>query len=810
MDEPVARAAAFDIGMLLTAAHPRKQAEFRPGTALDMPTMHTMTYPPCSWRSRLRTARVRPLAALVIVAWSVTMGFSCNMARREHRADSARPESSRYVWKNVAVLGGGFVTGIVFNPTERGLVYVRTDIGGAYRRQAGADAWTPLLDWVTPPEWNLHGIESLASDPIEPRRVYLAAGTYTNPDVSNGEILRSADYGRTWVRTTMPFRMGGNEAGRGNGERLAIDPQDSRILYFGSRRDGLWRSADYGATWHRVESFPQFVDGSAAYPPTPGKFNYLSQAVGIVFVRFDPRGGRPGEPTRTIYVGASTANESLFRTVDGGATWQAVPGQPRGLRPNRCALGSDGALFVTYGDEPGPNRMQDGAVFKLDSSRGTWSDVTPEKPGARRFGYAAVSVDARNPAVVVVTTWHREQPFDEIFRSRDGGATWSALLERAEWDHSAAPYTQTMRHHWMSDVEIDPFDSNHVVFTTGYGIWATHDVGDADSGNKARWSFDDRGLEETVPLALVSPPRGAHLLSGLGDIDGFRHDDLTSSPAQGRFEGPRYKNTESLDFAAHAPDFVVRTGTTYGDDRIVGAFSRDGGSHWQPFPSEPPRPAGSHRYGMGPIAVSADGAVIAWTTDGNPPYVSHDQGASWEIVEGAPVGLPLVADRVDAKVFYGLSPAEGVLYASSDAGATVHAVHGGFAGPIEWRRYGRPDLRAVPDRQGELWLASGGRLFRLRGGGKDILPIASVSEASSVGFGRPNVEGAYPAIFVAGRVAEAYGIFRSDDEGTTFVRLNDDAHQFASVRQVTGDPRIFGRVYFATGGRGIIYGDVAP
>ena len=38
-------------------------------------------------------------------------------------------------------------------------------------------------------------------------------------------------------------------------------------------------------------------------------------------------------------------------------------------------------------------------------------------------------------------------------------------------------------------------------------------------------------------------------------------------------------------------------------------------------------------------------------------------------------------------------------------------------------------------------------------------------------------------------------------------RINDDAHRFGRPYSVTGDPRIAGRVYFATGGRGIFYGD---
>ena len=52
------------------------------------------------------------------------------------------------------------------------------------------------------------------------------------------------------------FRMGGNEDGRGVGERLAVDPNDNRVLFFGSRHEGLWKSTDCAATWKKVETFP--------------------------------------------------------------------------------------------------------------------------------------------------------------------------------------------------------------------------------------------------------------------------------------------------------------------------------------------------------------------------------------------------------------------------------------------------------------------------------------------------------------------------------------------------------------------------
>jgi hypothetical protein len=163
-------------------------------------------------------------------------------------AEDQKPASAAYVWKNVQIVGGGFVCGLVFHPTAKGIYYARTDMGGAYRRSEASGRWEPILDWVSYEDTNLMGVESIAVDPSDPDRVYLACGTYTNPTTPNGAILRSSDRGSTFERTDMPLKMGGNEDGRGNGERLAVDPYDGRIVYFGSRHDGLWKSSDRGVT----------------------------------------------------------------------------------------------------------------------------------------------------------------------------------------------------------------------------------------------------------------------------------------------------------------------------------------------------------------------------------------------------------------------------------------------------------------------------------------------------------------------------------------------------------------------------------
>jgi xyloglucan-specific exo-beta-1,4-glucanase len=57
--------------------------------------------------------------------------------------------------------------------------------------------------------------------------------------------------------------------GRGMGERLAIDPHNNKILFFAARSGhGLWKSADSGATWKNVTSFPDA--GTYIADPTGG------------------------------------------------------------------------------------------------------------------------------------------------------------------------------------------------------------------------------------------------------------------------------------------------------------------------------------------------------------------------------------------------------------------------------------------------------------------------------------------------------------------------------------------------------------
>ena len=755
--------------------------------------------------------RVSPGFARVCACW-LAAGLAA--AAGGNPAVGQPPLSVSYTWRNVVIRGGGFVTGIIYHPRQKDLVYARTDVGGAYRWDAAAKEWIPITDWIGVADANLTGIESVAVDPSDSNRVYLAAGTYSR---GNAAMLRSDDQGRTFKRTDVPIKMGGNESGRFNGERLAVDPNQGDVLFFGSRRDGLWKSADRGETWQPVESFPQ-VHSSQRFEPAAGAqsdrpwFGFNQQPVGIVCVLFDPLDVKAEGPTRDIYAAVSTVETNLYRSADAGASWQPVPGQPVGLRPNHLVRAARGVLYFTYGNEPGPNSMSDGAVWKFDSATGVWTDITPVKPAVsgQSFGYGAVAVDPRHPSTVMVTTFALWRPHDQIFRSTNGGVNWFPLWDdRTRWNSSGAPYTRSRTPHWMGSLAIDPFNPDRALFSTGFGIWGSENLTAADAGQATRWTFPDAGLEETVPLALISPPSGAHLLSGVGDIDGFRHDDLTESPA-GTFRGPGYGNTEDLAFASAKPDVMVRTGTGRGRGGTSrGAFSLDGGRNWQPFAAEP-APGG----GAGSITISADGRIVVWTPRSSAPHYSVDRGMKWVACLELSPGIRVVADAVNPSRFYAYDSRLGRLFSTANIAAGFTPTSALFA-PAENVRGGFGGgggagamLYATPGREGDLWLGyPAGGLLHSTDGGRSFKPLAGVLSAQSLGFGKPAAGKSYPALYLAGSVRGVAALFRSDNAGETWVRINDDAHQYGWINHVTGDPRVYGRVYFATGGRGIIYGD---
>lgn len=761
----------------------------------------------------------RARRALVVAASTALAAGLAAVAVPLSAGPATAQVAGEYAWHNVEIAGGGFVPNIIFNESEPDLIYARTDIGGAYRWQPSSQRWQPLLDWVGWDNWGWNGVSSLATDPVDPDRVYVAAGMYTNEwDPNPGAILRSTDRGQTWQVAPLPFKLGGNMPGRGMGERLAVDPNDNSVVYFGAPEgNGLWRSTNFGQSWSEVTSFPN--PGNWSEDPNDPN-GYLSHQPGVGWVTFDPRTGSPGNPTRTIYAGVADLQNPVYRSTDGGGTWQRVGGQPTGFIAQHGQLDPvNGVLYITTSDNGGPYVGGDGEVWRLDTATGSWTEITPPVAidnSAQWYGFSGLSLDRQDPGTLLVTGYSSWWPDTVIYRSIDNGTTWTPfwtlvwpnLIKRYSMDISAAPWLdfggnpqppeEAPKLGWMTQgLAIDPHNSNRMMYGTGATIYGTTNLTALDTGGTVNIEVMAAGLEETAVLDLISPPAGVPLVSGLGDIGGFRHTDLATVPSR-IFTQPTFTTTTSLDYAGLSPNVMVRAGNFTDSDRpndSHAAFSTDGGTTW----FQGSEPGGVNTGGT--IAAAADGSRFVWAPgdSGIQVHFSVGFGNSWQQSQGVPANARVESDRVNPQKFYAV--ANGTFYVSTNGGQSFSAAAAGLP-------TGNVKFTAVPGREGDIWLAGDTGLFRSTNSGASFTRLSTVTSAINVALGAPAPGQSYQAVYLVGTVGGGAGVFRSDNTGGSWLRINDDEHQWGNMGEaLSGDPRVYGRVYLGTNGRGIIYGD---
>jgi hypothetical protein len=455
--------------------------------------------------------------------------------------------------------------------------------------------------------------------------------------------------------------------------------------------------------------------------------------------------------------------------------------------------------------------MVDGGVWKYNPAREEWTDITPDKPDSKRkFGYVSVAVDPQNPQTILTCTFFYPGG-EEIFRSTNGGAKWIPVLRTGgKFDQSLAPYTRHTGIHWLFDIEINPHNPDHAMFTTGYGGHETFNLTRADTDGTTLWQIMSTGIEETVPLELLSPPAGAQLITAIGDYGGFVHYDPDEAVPEGNFVNPHFGNTDGVACAELRPEIIVRVGVaSHGSKAMSAAYSVDFGASWQPVQSMP-----SVQSKHGHIAVSADGNTWIWTPSEEYPHYTTDRGNTWKPCGGLPANTRVVADRVNPAKFYAMDLFAGKLFLSSDSGRSFRASalnlpDGHPAGRTDRgdNRGGQDRIYTTPGIEDKIWVAAFDGLYMSNDAGISFLKDTAVSEIHAFGFGRNAGQHACPALYLVGVIKGVRGIFRSVDEAHSWQRINDDQHQWGLILHITGDPKKFGRVYIGTHGRGAIYGD---
>ena len=696
-----------------------------------------------------------------------------------------------YEWGSLPLGGGGFVSGVVAHPTEQNLFYARTDVGGLYRWIEDSQSWKPLTDWISEDDKGLYGIESIALDPQKPEMLYVLAGISY---FSGGKtvIMISDDYGESFriVDVTSKFKAHGNGDGRQMGERLAVDPHNSNVIYCGSRSAGLFKSTDGGLSWNSV-SFP---------------VTSTSNGVGINFVQFDESSSVSNGVTQKIYVGTAQTGNSIYVSTNGGGSWTAISGQPTQFIPHRCAI-ANGALYVTYANGAGPGiGTAGGFVYKYS---GSWTDISPSKTTSD-YNYGGISIVGNRIVVTSVgcyrmqawdgvCDWQNDSYGDEIFVSEDLGGSWTQMFGscKVKLDANSVPWVRDHAMHWTGCATLDPFNSKRCFFISGNGLFMTENLNTTNIDLK----FMVMGIEETVPLDIVSLSTG-QVITVVGDYDGGLYSAVESSYDEYPLtvHTPEMGTTHGVAAAVDG-SLVVRTGSS----SPYVQYSTDKGKTWN-F-------CASGNEGSGHVAVSADGSVIlhcpnsktswgSYDNTSNTMYYSTNRGSTWTKSNGVSVdGAYPVADGKNPNTFYVSNGS--TIYVSTDGGKNFSAK--GSVGASSYFK-----IRTVPDKEGDVWAPCGSNgLYRSINSATSFSKLSGISMCEAVGFGKAADGKTFPTVFIWGTINGVTGLFRSTDEGQSWVRINDDMHQFGGPGNgqfVVGDMAVYGTVFMSTVGRGVIYG----
>ncbi|HEY0615179.1 MAG TPA: hypothetical protein VGC96_11080 [Candidatus Elarobacter sp.] len=330
-------------------------------------------------------------------------------------ASAAPPDPARTLrdvlhWRSIGPFRGGRTVAVTGVPGRPHEFYIGAVNGGIFKSTDAGRTWKPVFD-----DQPTASIGALAVAASAPDTIYAGSGeSRQRPDLAVGDgIYKSTDAGAHWIHLGL---RDGQQIGK-----ISVDPHDpNRLLvavlghpYGPNAERGVYRSNDGGATFERV----LFTD----------------RDTGAFDVAIDPSGARtayaslwsarqsPWETTEGSSFERTPSGSGLYKSVDGGTTWARLEGglPTQAQRVGRIAIAiapSDGKRVYAFADAP-----KGGGVYRSDDGGATWSAVnTTARVAQRGADLTTLAVDPRNRDLVYLTN-------TSAYASNDAGKTFEPL-----------------------------------------------------------------------------------------------------------------------------------------------------------------------------------------------------------------------------------------------------------------------------------------------------------------------------------------------------------------------------------------------
>ncbi len=579
---------------------------------------------------------------------------------------AAADESGKYEWDHVLMGCYGFVTGMVIHPQDSNLIYVRTDVGGMYRYDSDNQKWIQLMESIAHKDTGLASVRSIALDPNDTNIVYAACGGGSGTT----DIIKSTDRGKTWSFTNfsnnqaingVPLFCGNNRVARAIGEALVVDPNNSDIIYFGTAKNGFYRSEDKGANWSKISDIPDY-----GWPTG-----------GVASVYIDKSKQKDG-CSSDIYV--SSWGYGVYKSTDCGKSFSLIEGSPR--VPCQVQVVTDDAgkekMYVSsynpnltdyYVGEDNTGKVETDEIgsFWLYEN-GKWTDLHPEKSSvsfdsyAQNTSFSSFMIDSRNPDVILLNAapWSIKNVY--MWLSTDGGESFKRITRSRQ----ATALIQ------------DPNAPDNVWMPYGGGVNYIENFKTVTQPED--FIKSDTGIETICANKMVSLPSEEAPLLLIESLDhSLRVQEQLDVLAPDNAVEPTFHHGGGIDFCEEDPAFVFRTGINgrfnYGTG--TAAYSTDYGrtytevTGWDSTMRIVDCAVGATKQANGfPVlmvvsvgrSVMDDSGNVVDDGEGRGVYRSKDGGATWELVTDFSISRKkatndlnnhiLASDRVDGNTFY--------------------------------------------------------------------------------------------------------------------------------------------------------------